>query len=174
VANKTEDQMRKVLEDRGLTVLHKGWPDFLVVDEKNNRGFACEVKSYSDKLRPEQEVMHEALSRFGIMVMIVRPANIAELGKKKGRVLYTPDDLRWVRSKVRDLEEELAVLQDTLVHVSNCLDVSTVLLDPSARPSNNEWILTKDGRAVVRPVYKPTESVAKPPERVRYEDGRSE
>ena len=71
-----ENKARKALEDKGLLVLTRGWPDFLVIDERKGTGFALEIKEGLDKLSPDQELMHKYLVSLGLPVYICKNGKI--------------------------------------------------------------------------------------------------
>ena len=60
MANEFESHVRKLLENKGWTVLQNGWPDFLCI--KNKQILAVEVKNHGDKLSPRQVRLLSALS----------------------------------------------------------------------------------------------------------------
>jgi hypothetical protein len=67
---KLEASVARALHKEGFHVLRNGWPDFLAVQGK--RIIGVEVKCAKDKVSPQQRMMHAALKRAGIQVMIVR------------------------------------------------------------------------------------------------------
>ena len=60
----------KLAKKLGFRVYKQGWPDFLI--EKNGKYVAVEVKERSG-LAPRQQLMHEALKRAGLKVIVVTP-----------------------------------------------------------------------------------------------------
>ena len=63
---KSEIKIKKILNSKGFTVLHNGWPDFFCIDRKNRRCLAIEAKTGKCKLSPAQKKMHRALKEIGL------------------------------------------------------------------------------------------------------------
>jgi len=67
---KFHKEFPRVAKKLGFRVYGAGWPDFLI--EKNGKYVGVEVKERTG-LAPHQELMHEALKRAGLKVIIVKP-----------------------------------------------------------------------------------------------------
>ena len=89
---------------RGFRVLRNGWPDFLVLNKDETRGFALELKKGTDKLSSEQIEMHKALARFGILTFTAKD-DFDVLLRKHGRILLVPADVARLQEQKRVMEE---------------------------------------------------------------------
>ncbi len=77
--NRREKIVREQAEKDGWEVLDKGWPDFLLYNEKENKVLFIEVKSNlarkkkltGGELTKEQKLMHHILKRLGFIVKVV-------------------------------------------------------------------------------------------------------
>lgn len=67
------------LWERGYLPIASGWPDFLVVEDKDTI-FVVEVKGPGDSLRPNQTVVLDALARAGIDTYIRWPEGYEAVG----------------------------------------------------------------------------------------------
>ena len=76
-----ERALAQRFSDAGYAVLLNGWPDLLV--ERDGRIVAYEVKGPGDTLRPNQERMHAALRRAGIVVETIDENAAPWLRKKE-------------------------------------------------------------------------------------------
>jgi len=110
-----ERKIQKELEAKGYKVLHRGWPDFLVVDRKSFRITFIEAK-YSKikrvRLSFDQKQMHAELVRLGISVYVccnnvdfnlveeysVNPAHTGRVYK---------NELQQLRNKLQQLRDEI-------------------------------------------------------------------
>jgi hypothetical protein len=84
--NATEQKAKDLLEKLGWRVLRNGWPDFLCESDAG-KGYCkvvgVEIKSPSDRLSSEQQLMHSALLRIGIPIFTLCPDHITELEVEK-------------------------------------------------------------------------------------------
>ena len=53
-----------------------GWPDLVLVRERDHRVLLVEVKGASGRVRPEQDAVHTVLRRSGLDVRVVSPADL--------------------------------------------------------------------------------------------------
>jgi hypothetical protein len=67
----SEWEVYKKLSAKGNTVIRKGWPDFLIINESQTI-FCVEVKHGGDKLSEEQITLHKILNSHGIKTVVVR------------------------------------------------------------------------------------------------------
>lgn len=88
--NTLEEMVRQEFEAKGFTVLKKGWPDFMVIDENNNAAFTVEVKSSIDSLSPEQIRMHECLHRLGVRTYINKDGFIEAWTHRRPKSPFRP------------------------------------------------------------------------------------
>jgi hypothetical protein len=63
----SEKAVAQFCRKSGYEVYRNGWPDFLLHHAERSVGFALEVKSRCDRLRPCQSRMIEALDRMGVI-----------------------------------------------------------------------------------------------------------
>jgi hypothetical protein len=61
--NSLELAVQRVFENHGWEVFRRGWPDLLCVKDEKVQGI--EVKSVNDRVRPEQERIHNILRANG-------------------------------------------------------------------------------------------------------------
>ena len=72
-----EQRVYDHLKSDGFDVLRSGYPDFMVRRNGRYSGVcAVEVKQGSDKVRPNQKIMHDMFKDAGLPVYVVRPEDI--------------------------------------------------------------------------------------------------
>ena len=77
--NNFEQKVYDHLKSEGFDVLRSGYPDFMVQRNGRYSGVcAIEVKQGSDKVRPNQEIMHNMFKDAGIPVYVIRPEDLYE------------------------------------------------------------------------------------------------
>lgn len=69
--NEREAITREALDGLGWLSMKSGWPDFLVEDEARRFIFCIEVKSETDDLNPDQQIVQKILDRANIPVIVV-------------------------------------------------------------------------------------------------------
>ena len=82
----SEQWVKEQLEERGWRVLRNGWPDFFcvreryyhVLDTKEVKYAAVEVKAGNDKVSPAQDSMHWALQKAGLSVVVINPDHLRQ------------------------------------------------------------------------------------------------
>jgi len=131
----------------GHTVLRRGWPDFLVINQDWDRGFALEHKSPKDKLSTHQKLMHRALASFGIATFVARD-NFAGIVRKKGRQLLTPNSLNRLKDDCDDLVISKNQLERDIEELRQEIELATVLMDGvplKAKPKsvNARWLFSR-------------------------------
>ena len=102
--NANEEKIKQQLERQGFKVFRNGWPDFLVLNG-NRSGFAIELKTGRDSVKPEQKAIHAALAQLGIVTYVIRD-NIQPV-KFKGKMLLRGEDLRKGMKQIQVLETQL-------------------------------------------------------------------
>ena len=127
-----ERSIYEALIKRGYRVLRNGWPDFLVTNPAQTHGFALELKKGYDPVRPDQEKMHRALAKFGILTLTVRD-DIEKLFRTKGTLLLTQSDLDNLRLNLAQQERRMREYQSQLEQQRKALDAATVMF-ASAEP----------------------------------------
>lgn len=68
--NEFELFIKEWIEEKGMSALKRGWPDFLCIDGDGSI-FAIEAKAIGDKLSEDQIKMHKQLRKAGIHVSVV-------------------------------------------------------------------------------------------------------
>ena len=75
--NNFEQKVYDHLKSEGFDVLRSGYPDFMVQRNGRYSGVcAIEVKQGTDKVRPNQEIMHNMFKDAGIPVYVIRPEDL--------------------------------------------------------------------------------------------------
>ena len=75
--NNFEQRVYDHLKSEGFDVLRSGYPDFMVQRNGRYSGVcAIEVKQGTDKVRPNQEIMHDMFKDAGIPVYVIRPEDL--------------------------------------------------------------------------------------------------
>lgn len=123
--NALEHLMKQRLEQRGWTVLSRGWPDFLCVRGKEVK--AVEIKSPDDRLRQEQVTMHAALALAGIATEI-GPYRVCEERK-------TDDDMTVIH--VSFLKSTIARIRTLAYANRRSINAQTALLIEQAFAKEN-------------------------------------
>jgi VRR-NUC domain len=151
--NALETKMSDSLTKGGWTVLKQGWPDFLIYREGVGRIHVAgvEVKSASDKLSEQQELMHRVLRAVGLPVHTVRPDFLNKCRIGKTRATLTAAEKLDVQSQVSKLKAELAELQERLQETESVLEKTSMVFDPG---STREVVLGNGG------ITQPTEAQA--------------
>ena len=86
----SETALSNLLTDNGYRVLRNGWPDLLVVPPDGSPGFAVELKSGRDKVRPHQKEMHDALEAAGVRVVVTKVDGVERVPPQRKEPL-TPE-----------------------------------------------------------------------------------
>lgn len=126
--NEFEKKVFDQLTKREFVVLRNGWPDFLVLNQAWDRGFALELKQGKDKLREEQKIMHKALARFGIVTLTVRE-DFEHVLRKKGHELLLPGDLSKLKDQLFLMKVEIDAAQRKYGEMQRLLEMATVLFE---------------------------------------------
>ena len=72
-----EQRVYDHLKSDGFDVLRSGYPDFMVRRNGRYSGVcAVEVKQGSDKVRPNQKIMHDMFKDAGIPVYVIKPEDL--------------------------------------------------------------------------------------------------
>ena len=92
-----EEKVRNILEAQGHIVYSSGYPDFMVQRNGRYSGVAAvEVKQGTDKVRPNQEVMHKLFKQAGIPVYVIRPESLNDIsGNLSGTISEENRKLRF-------------------------------------------------------------------------------
>jgi hypothetical protein len=111
-----EQTSKKTLQDAGWKVYRNGWPDFLCVrtlsDGSSEVAFV-EVKARNDYMRPEQNILHDVLSRAGLSVHIVKPERRNDLVPelpielKNEQTRKSLNELRTIKNKVSAISNDV-------------------------------------------------------------------
>ena len=132
MANEREEKIRKILERKGLTVLQRGWPDFLVVDESNETSFALEVKTEKDKLSKDQEAMHSWLLKMGLPVYVTRgDENLNRRGRRmlsKEAYSQCVDELDTIKRRIEHYAEDIG---EDILRLAEQLEACSIILNDS-------------------------------------------
>lgn len=128
--NTNEQRLYDGLTAKGVTVLRRGWPDFLIVDEKRQMGCALELKVGKDRVSSEQTAMHSALALFGLPTFIVREDFLSALNKR-GRKLALPKTIEGLEREANVLRTDLAAARRRLDRVERELEAATILFEPA-------------------------------------------
>jgi hypothetical protein len=80
-------------------------------DKAGGGGFGLELKGPTDRLSQDQTVMHSALERFGLPVLVSRYAEIEAFLKKKGRKFAARPDLDEFTRRARQLTHDAMRLE---------------------------------------------------------------
>ena len=142
--NVNEQQAHDAMVKKGWTVLRNGWPDFLVLKtQKVHLGgtwekrvlSACAVefkaKSTGDKLRGNQEAMHEALRSLGIPVHIMTNGSTAAVKAVERRFFY-PRPLDLLKHEAVSLKEHLGILLKRIEDHEEELEAASLLFEPES------------------------------------------
>lgn len=84
IGNKYEAAVARLLIGRGYEVYNRGWPDFMVINPAERRGFCVEVKMPPDRLSATQIEMHKWLRLLGLPVYVIRADRIDEIKELAG------------------------------------------------------------------------------------------
>ena len=145
--NAYEQTCFNALQKKGFEVLHRGWPDFFVLNKTWSRGFCLELKRKGDKVRPEQEQMHLALARFGIVTHVARE-DWVEMLQKKGRCVLTPADYHGLKRRLQEVSAKIEeLMEDRYVMLAEFEKLSILFDDPSeAQEQNRDLGIVKDSK----------------------------
>ena len=163
--NDFEEKFAKQMAARKFTVLHKGWPDFLVLNEAWTMGFAVELKRDGQKVSADQELMHKALARFGVRVFVARDT-FDDLLTRRGKVLLLPCDVKsmvtQLKEKERELQqifEEVATMREEITTMRTELKALPVILEEQHLPSDKPplTLLDLNGTIPVDPILQSNE-----------------
>lgn len=119
--NDFEKRCHDTLRRQGFEVLRNGWPDFLVLTPDWKRGFALELKRRHDSLRPEQERMHSALARFGVLTHVVRDDFQKVLGAAGHKLLF-PTDVGKLSDSLRKQLNEVARMREQVEQMTQRIE----------------------------------------------------
>lgn len=94
---------------------------------------AIELKCGHDKVRPEQNAMHQALADFGIETFIARDPDLAALSRKGATLATFPSTAEYLKSLVTMYKSQADGLAVNYRKLEKALDDVTFLFDDPAR-----------------------------------------
>ena len=120
--NLQEEEFKNEFEANGYTVVHSGWPDFLIM--KNGVVAGVELKGKNDFVKPNQQEMMDILSAAGINCFVSywkwhEVTNYMEMAGRQDDVLKTINQ-RYMRkitgiiTRLKTTKRMLNILDDTL------------------------------------------------------------
>lgn len=115
---KSEEKIAKILRKRGFKIFHIGWPDFLCINKKTNRCFALEVKKGTDRIKPHQQKMHDALNDCGLPVYVTYGR---ENLRRKGRKIFTEEVRKEMQDRIDKIIAENNALRKAVIRLEKKL-----------------------------------------------------
>jgi hypothetical protein len=148
--NLFEQNVKKMLEDRGFRVIRNGWPDFLCLRKhvKQQGVFSSgkpnfveryglmgvEVKSRSDRLSATQIEVHKALQAARIPVFVVRPDDFNDERFRTrhfltgGEIGHFSDGIERARREAEHLQSEIDHLHRRLHELRGMMEAASTYL----------------------------------------------
>jgi hypothetical protein len=112
--------VKRALDAKGWTVIHRGWPDFFVfrdkvlVGEVERSCFCVEVKTGTDRPSDHQRAVHKLLKGLGVPVHVVNPDNASAMKVLKGEcgvMLFGKTQHERLRDRLTGLERDFNTLR---------------------------------------------------------------
>ncbi len=116
--NEREEIIKKYLQDQDYTVIKNGWPDFLVIKNKDGiqEGFGLEIKSEFDKLTEEQKEMHNWLRKLGIPVYVIKSKKEFDSISPVGKTLFSKAHKDKLELELNGIRIQQRTYNDIIVH----------------------------------------------------------
>ena len=107
-----------------------------------------EAKNYSDKLRKEQQQVHQILIRYGMPVLVVRPPDLKQkIQDISGRAFLCARDLKQLQDHIHHLSSENATLVREIEDMKRLLEQSSVMTEEVYRNLKTTPIIDDQDRA---------------------------